>query len=54
MLVDIATRTITIIVGKLGSSKTLAMMILQNNLSSAQKHQPLPHDGLYNYCFISF
>ena len=54
MLVGIATKKPTVIVGKPGSSKTLAMMTLQDNLSSAQKKKELTEDGFDNYWVIPF
>eukprot|EP01083_Nonionella_stella_P272242 923023_1 len=54
MLVGIATKTPTVIVGKPGSSKTLAMMTLQDNLSSAQKNDKLTELGFHDYWVIPF
>ncbi len=53
MLVALATKTPTIIVGKPGSSKTLAMDILQDNLSSATKNEKLTKLGFDDYFFVS-
>eukprot|EP01084_Bolivina_argentea_P027606 51309_1 len=54
MLIGISTKTATVIVGKPGSSKTLAMMTLQDNLSSAQKNVELTKLKFDDYWLIPF
>ena len=54
MLVGLSTKTPTVIVGKPGSSKTLAMVTLQDNLSSATKNDKLTKMGFDDYFVVSF
>eukprot|EP01084_Bolivina_argentea_P161756 281551_1 len=54
MLVGIARKIPTVIVGKPGSSKTLAMVTLQDNLSSATKNNKLTKMGFDDYFVVSF
>ena len=54
MLVGLSTQTPTVIVGKPGSSKTLAMVTLQENLSSSTKNKALTKMGFDDYFVVSF
>eukprot|EP01084_Bolivina_argentea_P082683 149705_1 len=49
ILIGLATKTPTIVIGKPGSSKTLAMQTLQENLSYAQKNKHLTRLGFDDY-----
>ncbi|ETO28711.1 hypothetical protein RFI_08416 [Reticulomyxa filosa] len=54
MLVGLATKTPTIVVGRPGSSKTLAMNVLLSNLSSSAKNKMLSTIGLDDFFVLSF
>ena len=54
MLVGISTETPTVIVGRPGSSKTLAMVTLQDNLLSSTKREALTEMGFDDYFVLPF
>ncbi|ETO20718.1 hypothetical protein RFI_16499, partial [Reticulomyxa filosa] len=54
ILVALATKTPTIVVGRPGSSKTLAMATLQANLASSSKNKALTQMGFDDFFVVSF
>ncbi|ETO00927.1 hypothetical protein RFI_36513, partial [Reticulomyxa filosa] len=54
MMVGLATKTPTIVVGRPGSSKTLAMATVQSNLSSSSKNKRLTELGFEDFFVMSF
>ncbi|ETO22355.1 hypothetical protein RFI_14843, partial [Reticulomyxa filosa] len=54
ILVALATKTPTIVVGRPGSSKTLAMATVQANLSSASKNKKLTQMRFADFFVVSF
>ncbi|ETN98043.1 hypothetical protein RFI_39478 [Reticulomyxa filosa] len=53
MLVGLATKTPTIVVGRPGSSKTLAMAVVQSNLSSSSKSKGLTEMNFDDFFVVS-
>ena len=54
ILIALLTKTPLIVVGKPGSSKTLAMTTIQNNLSSLTKNEKLTNMNINDYFVVSF